>query len=132
MEAADEATIDRWLDNLPPTLLFLAQDIDDVPEEPNPNEAKRAMESLSLVQKKDIVRRVLRSPQFAQSLGSLTSALRDGGLPSISEALRIPAENGGFVRGSGMPLGGSEAVEAFVKGIKKDVEDNKGDQMDME
>ena len=50
-------------------------------------------------------------------------ALRDGGLPSIAEALGIKVENGGMVKGGNVPLGGGEAVEAFVEGIKKQVQD---------
>lgn len=50
-------------------------------------------------------------------------ALRDGGLPSVSDALRIQVGNGGFMRRGGMPLGGGEAVEAFLKGIRKTVEE---------
>jgi 26S proteasome regulatory subunit N13 len=92
--------------------------------------AQTVMQSLNLVQKKDILRRVLRSPQFAQSLGSLTVALRDGGLPSISEALQIPVDNGGFMRRGGVPLGGGDAVEAFLDGIKRHVEEKKEDRME--
>lgn len=50
-------------------------------------------------------------------------ALRDGGLPSVSDALGIKVENGGFMRRGGMPLGGGEAVEAFLKGIREMVEE---------
>jgi 26S proteasome regulatory subunit N13 len=71
------------------------------------------------------VRRVLRSPQLTQSLGSLTVALRDGGLPTISEALGMKVANGGLIRGGQMPLGGGEAVEAFVEGVKRTVEGGK-------
>lgn len=80
------------------------------------------MQALTLSQKRDIVSKVLRSPQFTQSLGSLTTALRDGGLPTISDALKIKVENGGFIRHGSVPLGGGEAVEAFLKGIKTTVE----------
>jgi 26S proteasome regulatory subunit N13 len=52
-------------------------------------------------------------------------ALRDGGLPMVSEALKIEVANGGFVRGSGMPLGDGVAVEAFLEGVKKGVEKDK-------
>ncbi|KAJ5247178.1 hypothetical protein N7468_002161 [Penicillium chermesinum] len=75
--------------------------------------------SLDLSQKKDILRKVLRSPQFMQSLSSLTVALRDGGLPSISEALNIKVANGGYMRRGGVPLGGGEAVEAFLDGVRE-------------
>lgn len=66
-----------------------------------------------------------------QSLGSLTVALRDGGLPNVSQALKIDVENGGYMRGGGMPLGGGDAVKAFLEGVKKTVEkEGDGDQMD--
>ena len=65
-----------------------------------------------------------------QSLGSLTVALRDGGLPNVSSALKINVQNGGFIRGGGMPLGGGEAVKAFVEGVKKTVEKEGDDEMD--
>jgi 26S proteasome regulatory subunit N13 len=58
----------------------------------------------------------------------LKGALRDGGLPSVSEALRIPVKDGGFIkRGGGVPMGGGDAVEAFLNGVKKGEEDKKGD-----
>ena len=91
---------------------------------------------LTFNQKKDILRRVLRSPQFTQSLASLTIALRDGGLPSLSEALNIPVKNGGYMRRGGVPLGGGEAVECFLDGVRDAVKKaNEGegeDQMDTE
>lgn len=60
-------------------------------------------------------------------------ALRDGGLPSVSDALGIKVENGGFMRRGGMPLGGGEAVDAFLKGIRRTVEEEgKGDEGRME
>lgn len=107
---------------LPPQLLLLAQDSDDVPTgDINPEIAEAVMESLDLSQKKHILTKVLRSPQFTQSLASLTLALRDGGLPSISEALKIPVENGGFMRRGGVPLGGGDAVESFLQGVRRHV-----------
>lgn len=95
-----------------------------------------AEQALTLDQKKDILRRVLRSPQFSQSLASLTIALGDGGLPSISEALNIPVPNGGYMRRRGVPLGGGKAVEVFLQGVKNLVQgENRsegGQQMDVE
>ena len=94
------------------------------PEDPSPEVAAAALEALSLEQKKEILKRVLRSPQFSQSLGSMTQALRDGGLPMIGEALGVPVRNGGYVRrGGGVPMGGGDAVEAFVEGVKQAVEE---------
>lgn len=59
-------------------------------------------------------------------------ALRDGGLPMVSESLGIKVKNGGFMRGSGMPLGEGAAVEAFLEGVKKTVEEEDGDEGKME
>ena len=54
----------------------------------------------------------------------------------ISEALNLPVANKGFVKaGSGVPAGGGDAVEAFVKGVKGDVEkkrDSEGGEGRME
>ncbi|KAK2784549.1 hypothetical protein FQN52_008970 [Onygenales sp. PD_12] len=125
IESADPQTIDHLLTFLPTSLLFLTQDIDDIPDnaEAGSEAAETVMQSLTLDQKRGILRRVLRSPQFAQSLGSLSVALRDGGLPSISDALNIKVENGGFMRRGGVPLGGGDAMRAFLDGVKRHVEE---------
>ncbi|RAO65606.1 uncharacterized protein BHQ10_001618 [Talaromyces amestolkiae] len=135
IESADDDQVDNLLNFLPPALLLLAQNIDDIPaSDINAETAQAVLLSLDLQQKRDILRRVLRSPQFTQSLGSLTVAIRDGGLPSISEALKVPVENGGFVRRGGVPLGGGVAVEAFMEGIRKQVTEkpsgSRGDTME--
>jgi len=125
IDAASPAQIDNLLNYLPPTILLLAQESSasvDGMVEPNAETATAAMEALSLEQKKSLLKRVLRSPQFHQSLGSLTMAIRDGGLPSIAEAMGIRLQNGGLVKGGSVPLGGGDAVEAFVEGVKKTVE----------
>ena len=125
IESADQAFVDNLLTHVPPTLLLLVQEVDDLSSaDPNSETAKAAIEALSLDQKKDILRKVLRSPQFSQSLSSLTMALRDGGLPSIGDALNIKLENGGFKRRGGMPIAGGEAVEAFLNGIRAAVEED--------
>ncbi|QKX55957.1 uncharacterized protein TRUGW13939_03056 [Talaromyces rugulosus] len=122
VEAADDDKVDNLLNFLPPSLLLLAQDVDDLSSsDMNDETAQAILLSLELGKKKDILKRVLRSPQFTQSLASLTVALRDGGLPSISEALQIKVENGGFVRRGGVPLGGGDAVEAFLQGVRRHV-----------
>ncbi|PYH44398.1 uncharacterized protein BP01DRAFT_82179 [Aspergillus saccharolyticus JOP 1030-1] len=124
LASADAKTVDHLLSFLPPSLLLLAQDIDDAAvADQDPEIAEAAMGSLDEDQKKEILRKVLHSPQFAQSLASLTVAIRDGGLPSISEALKIPVENGGFMRRGGVPLGGGDAVEAFLQGVRNHVKD---------
>jgi 26S proteasome regulatory subunit N13 len=128
IDSATPTQIDNLLSYLPPIILLVAQEspaaIDGMVE-PNAASATAAMEALSLDQKKAILKRVLRSPQFHQSLGSLTMALRDGGLPSIADALGVKIQNGGLVRGGNVPLGGGDAVEAFVEGVKRTVEENK-------
>jgi 26S proteasome regulatory subunit N13 len=128
IDNASPSHIDNLLSYLPPTIHLLAQEsasqIDGMIE-PNAGTAAAALEALSLDQKKVILKRVLRSPQFHQSLGSLTVALRDGGLPSIADALGIKVTHGGTVRGGSVPLGGGDAVEAFVEGVRKTVEDEK-------
>ena len=128
IESADTATVDRLLEYLPPSLISLAQEADDViltaAQDSTPIEA--SLQAITLEQKKDILRRVIRSPQFSQSLSSLTIALRDGGLPSLSEALNVPVRNGGFMRRGGVPLGGGDAVEAFLDGVKEFVEKEDG------
>ena len=104
---------------------------DDYEVEPTAEQAQAAIDALSIEQKKEILRKVFRSPQFSQSLGSLTTALRDGGLPTISDALKIPVTNGGFIKqGSGVPMGGGDAVEAFVEGVKTEVQRKKSNEGD--
>jgi 26S proteasome regulatory subunit N13 len=128
IDSASPKQIDNLLSYLPPTVLLIAQEsaasIDGMVEL-STETANAAMEALSLDQKKAILKRVLRSPQFHQSLGSFTMAIRDGGLPSIADALGVKLEHGGLVRGGSVPLGGGDAVEAFVESVKKTVEEKK-------
>jgi len=128
IDSASSAFIDNLLSFIPPVLLLLSQEADDISSvDPNSETAKAAIEALSLDQKKEVLRKVLRSPQFSQSLGSLTGALRDGGLPTISEALKIPVKDGGYIKRGGVPLGGGDAVEAFMDGVKETAEKEKGE-----
>jgi hypothetical protein len=127
IEAASEEYVDNLLGFLPPTVIVLSQQGSDTDfiGEPSSESIKAAQEAMSLDQKRSLLKKVLRSPQFTQSLASLTIALRDGGLPTIAEALQIKVQNGGLLRGGAMPLGGGEAVEAFVEGVKKTVQEEK-------
>lgn len=119
--------------HLPPTILLLAQEVDDIEDiDPTSDTAQAAIAALTTEQKRDILRKVLRSPQLHQSLGSLTMALRDGGLPTISEALKIKVANGGYVRRGGVPMGGGEAVDAFLEGVKRTVEEEDKEDNKME
>lgn len=120
--SASEEQLDRLISFLPPSLILCTvMDSADIPSNPTDDIIESAKASLTTEDKRSLVAKVLRSPQFSQSLGSLTMAIRDGGLPTIADALKIDVENGGYMRGSAMPLGGGGAVEAFVEGIKKTV-----------
>jgi len=126
IDSVSPAQIDNLLSYLPPSILLIARESSasiDRAAEPNTASASAAIEALPSDEKKAMLKRVLRSPQFHQSLGSLTMAIRDGGLPSIADALGVKVQNGGLVRGGSVPLGGGEAVEAFVEGVKKSVEE---------
>ena len=127
VESASAEYVDTLLSYLPPAVIVLATGSADLSggKEPSADAIEAAKASLSLQDKKDLLKKVLRSPQFHQALGGLTMALRDGGLPSISEGLGINVENGGYFQGTGMPMGGGQAVQAFVEGVKKDVQDKK-------
>lgn len=114
LDTADDELVDRLFEYLPEQLVKMVQPSVDTMT----GEQRAAPHA-----KKDILRRVLHSPQFSQSLSSLTIALREGGLPIISETFKIPVRNGGYLRHGGVPMGGGEAVEAFMEGIKKDVQD---------
>ncbi|KAK7753220.1 hypothetical protein SLS62_004739 [Diatrype stigma] len=128
IRTATEQQVDELLAFLPPAVLVIAQqgDTDDEAgetEQPTAAAVEAARQAMSLGQKKALLEKVLRSPQFHQSLASLTMAIRDGGLPSIADALAVDVENGGYVRGGrSVPLGGGEAVEAFVEGVKRTVQ----------
>lgn len=121
LDAADDAYVDNLLTLLPPTVLALSAPGATAAgqAELGPEAAAAAMSS---GQKRTLLKKVLRSPQFSQALAGLTAALRDGGLPSIAEALGVELAEGGRVRGGTVPLGGGEAVEAFVEGVKRGVE----------
>lgn len=123
IDSAGDRSINTFLEFLPPNLLALARNVDEgATFDVGSSSGGDTKQAPSLEQKKDVLRRVLRSPQFSQSLSSLTVALRDGGLPSISEALSITVQNGGFMRRGGMPLGGGDAIEVFLNGVKDHVE----------
>jgi 26S proteasome regulatory subunit N13 len=129
IDGASPTQINNLCSLLPPDLFLLNQEssFDSSSSDPAPSAAagQAAIEAQTTEQKKTILKRALRSPQFAQSLGSLTVALRDGGLPMIGEALGLKVQNGGLIRGGSMPLGGGAAVEAFVEGVKRTVEEEK-------
>ncbi|PVI03164.1 hypothetical protein DM02DRAFT_558492 [Periconia macrospinosa] len=133
IEKAPDSFIDALCSHLPTTLFLIEQEVEDIGDiDPESETAKMALHTLDQEQKRDILKRVVTSPQMKQSLGSLTVALRDGGLPNVSQALKIDVQNGGFIRGGGMPLGGGDAVKAFVEGVRKTVENEEDDADDDE
>ncbi|CAM1506775.1 Fc.00g064160.m01.CDS01 [Cosmosporella sp. VM-42] len=128
IDSAPEEFADTLISFLPPAVVVLASgSLDEVDGRAEPSVAavEAAKASLSLENKRSLLKKVLRSPQFHQGLGSLTMALRDGGLPSIADALGVKVQNGGYLPGGGMPLGGGPAVEAFVDGVKKTLQEEK-------
>ncbi|KAJ4163792.1 hypothetical protein LMH87_005499 [Akanthomyces muscarius] len=119
---ASEDFVNSLLNYLPSSIIVMAADAssgEDSTAEPAPAAVEAAKAALSMPQKRTLVTRVLRSPQFHQALGALTMALRDGGLPTIADALGVHVENSGYIQQGGMPLGGGHAVKAFVDGIAK-------------
>lgn len=119
IDAADEAFLDNLLSQLPPEIIN--SPLDNNPRyltEVGLDVFNAEADALSFDRKKLILKRVLRSPQFSTSLISLTGALRDGGLPAISDALGIAVENGGYMHTGGLAMGGNDATGAFIEGIK--------------
>lgn len=127
LSTAAPVQIDALCAHLPPTLFLLAQEsaASTSSAEPSQETARAAIEAMATEQKRDLLARVLRSPQLNQSLGSLTFALRDGGLPMVAGALDVDVENGGVVKGGTVPLGGGQAIQAFLEGVKRSVEKEK-------
>lgn len=125
LQTASEDYIDNLLSLLPPAVVMLAAGAGTSASvaDPSPDSLAAARASLSMRDKKALLEKVLRSPQFHQSLTSLTLAIKDGGLPNVADALGVKVANGGYMRGGGMPLGGDAAIRAFVEGVKKTVEE---------
>jgi 26S proteasome regulatory subunit N13 len=128
-----EDLIDALCAQLPTTPFLLEAEVEDIDEiDPNSETAQMAMQTLTRQEKIDVLKRILTAPQLRAALGSLTEALKTGALPTVSQALKIDVENGGFMRGGGMPLGGGDAIKAFLEGVKKSAEKEKkgDDEMD--
>lgn len=92
-----------------------------------------AMQTIDQEQKIEVLKKICRAPQLKGALVSLTEALRTGALPTVAQGLGIEVEHGGYMRGGAMPLGGADAVKAFLEGVKKTVEkEKKEDDEDMD
>lgn len=121
---SDEVVSELLIKHVPSSLIYLAHGMDpsDIPEADDPEAVQALVEALEPGQQRSILRRVYQSPQFSQACTSLTSALRDGGLPGVADALSVQVEQGGYLnRASAIPLTGGNAVDAFLNGIKKEV-----------
>jgi 26S proteasome regulatory subunit N13 len=99
LDTVSQTIIDNLIANLPPAIV--------------PKDA-------TVDQKKAVIAKVLRSPQFSQSSIGLTVALREGGLMGVADSLRVPIEPGVI---------GLDQVELFIKGVKKEVEKESGSEM---
>ncbi|KAF1919726.1 proteasome complex subunit Rpn13 ubiquitin receptor-domain-containing protein [Ampelomyces quisqualis] len=134
VDKASPELIDALCAQLPMTPFLLEAEVEDVDQiDPNSETAHMAMKTLDQSEKVEVLKRILRAPQLRAALGSLTEALKTGALPTVAQGLKIDVENGGYMRGGAMPLGGGEAVRAFLEGVKKTVEkENKDgdDEMD--
>lgn len=95
--------LDNIISNLPPALI-----------------PKNATEA----QKKEVVRKVLQTPQFIQSCVSLTVALREGALRGVADSLGVPLKPGEEASG--------DQVEVFVKGVKRGVEEAEKEDVEMD
>lgn len=124
---APESTLDKLLLELPPAILLLAQEhaaqIDDMVE-PTPAAAQAALEALSEGQKRATLKKVLLSPQFAQGMGSLETAIREGGLRDVAAALQLSVKESAsedplksFLEGFKRKVGDEETLEIMGMGI---------------
>lgn len=133
IENASDELIDALCAQLPTTPFLLEAEVEDIDQiDPNSETAQMVMQTLDQESKRDVLKRILRAPQLRAALGSLTEALKTGALPTVSQALNINVENGGYMRGGAMPLGGGDAVKAFLEGVKKTVENEKSDNDEMD
>lgn len=83
--------------------------------EPSPTAAKAALEALSEGQKRATLKKVLLSPQFAQGMGSLEAAIREGGLRDVAAALQLQVDDS--------PT--RDPLKSFLEGVKKKVDSEK-------
>jgi 26S proteasome regulatory subunit N13 len=132
IEGASDELIDALAAQLPTTPFLLEAEVEDVDQiDPNGEEAQMVVQTMGQAEKREVVQQLLRAPQLKAALGSLTEALKTGALPTVAQALNIDVEHGGYMRGGAMPLGGGDAVKAFLEGVKRTVEDeDEDDNMD--
>ena len=128
IEGASDELIDALAAQLPTTPFLLEAEVEDVDQiDPNGEEAQMVVQTMGQAEKREVVQQLLRAPQLKAALGSLTEALKTGALPTVAQALNIDVEHGGYMRGGAMPLGGGDAVKAFLEGVKRTVENEDED-----
>jgi 26S proteasome regulatory subunit N13 len=131
IEEASDELIDALCAQLPTTPFLLQAEVEDVDQiDPNGEEAQMVVQTMGQDEKREVIQAIVRAPQLRAALGSLTEALRSGALPTVAQALKIDVEHGGYMRGGAMPLGGGDAVKAFLEGVKRTVQDEDDDNMD--
>ncbi|KAJ4379783.1 hypothetical protein N0V86_004966 [Didymella sp. IMI 355093] len=131
IEEASDELIDALCAQLPTTPFLLQAEVEDVDQiDPNGEEAQMVVQTMGQDEKREVIQAIVRAPQLRAALGSLTEALRSGALPTVAQALKINVEHGGYMRGGAMPLGGGDAVKAFLEGVKRTVQDEDDDNMD--
>lgn len=131
VDKASPELIDALCAQLPTTPFLLEAEVEDIDEiDPNSETAQTVVQSMDRSEKVEVLKRILRAPQLRAALGSLTEALKTGALPTVAQGLKIDVEHGGYMRGGAMPLGGGEAVKAFLEGVKKTVEKDSKEEGD--
>lgn len=129
IENASDELIDALAAQLPTTPFLIEAEVEDIDQiDPNGEEAQMVVQTMGQAEKRDVIQGIVRAPQLRAALGSLTEALKSGALPTVAQALNIDVEHGGYMRGGAMPLGGGDAVKAFLEGVKRTVENGDEDE----
>lgn len=71
-------------------------------------------------QKRATLTKVLLSPQFAQGMGSLEAAIREGGLRDVAAALQLQVQEKAT----------EDPLRMFLEGVKREVQSEQGGAMD--
>ena len=107
VSSAPDALLDALLAQLPAAALLPEPHSPPAAAAPSPSTPSssepataEALAAMAPARKRAVLARVLHGPQLAQALVALTSALREGGLPTVSGALGVRVENGGYKQGA--------------------------------
>ena len=121
MQACDESIIDRILMLLPTEISELAVNDNNGYKTGKCTSHESNVRQLSMRLKKEMLLKVLRSPQLCQSLDSLSVALRGGGLLSVSEALDINLNNDLALENAMNNTSSLSPFQIFLNGIKSSI-----------